>query len=164
MLTRRRSALAAVSLASLASLALALASCEDVRSYVYTAMAYDPVNACVNAYAPVEVVQGEGASATCAPICLTVGSTLYVSTMCPPLPDIATAVPDDAAACQQALDAEAQEASCGGGSGDDGGCEAGDDGGGEAGDDGGGEAGDDGGDDASADAPGDAPADVRDEG
>ncbi len=127
------------------------ASCEDVRSYVYSARKYDATNACLNDYAAVEVVSGSGAEAYCPPTCFSVAGTIYVSTMCPPLPAAATALPADASPCSDALDAGAQEASCanaGGGGAQDASGEGGDDGGGE------------GGDDAGEDAPGDAPADV----
>jgi hypothetical protein len=108
-----------------------LASCISTDSYVYTAQKYDPTNDCVNAYAPVEVVNGSGASAKCAPVCLMVGTDVFVSTLCPPLPDIATAVDADAGACLAALAAAASGATCDmpvvteGGT-DDGGAEGGD--------------------------------------
>jgi hypothetical protein len=134
-------------------LVAAAASCEDQRSYVYSAQKFEADKGCLDTYTTVEVVQGAGANATCAPTCMSVGDSVFVSTMCPPLPAVATALPTDASPCLEALDAEVQEASCANaGSGDDGGGEAGDDGG----DDGGG---DDGGGDASEDAPADAPAD-----
>ena len=89
-----------------------LASCISSDSYVYTAQKYDSTNDCVNAYAPVEVVNGSGASAKCPPVCLMVGSDVFVSTLCPPLPDIATAVDNDAGPCIAALAAAASGGTC----------------------------------------------------
>ena len=143
---RRTFSLAALLLVSLVALVVA---CESVRSYVYTGQKYEPESGCLDGYTAVEIVPGEGVSGTCAPICFTVGTTLYLSTVCPPLPSVATAVPADAAACLAALDAAAQEASCP--------ASAGDDGGGDGGDDGGGDAAQDTGQDTGADAPFDAP-------
>ena len=77
----------------------AIAACEGADSYVYTARRYDPAGACLEPYAPVEVVDGPGVAATCPETCLTVGAEVFVTNMCPPLPDIATELQADAAAC-----------------------------------------------------------------
>lgn len=108
----------------------ATAACIATDSYVYTAQLYDPTNDCVNAYKAVEVVKGSGASANCPPTCLMVGADLYVSTLCPPLPDIATAVDSDAGTCVAALAAAATGGTCdmpveSEGGADDGGAEGG---------------------------------------
>jgi hypothetical protein len=115
-------------LAALAS-AASVASCITTDSYLYTAQKYDPTNDCVTAYKAVEVVTGSGASARCAPACLMVGDDLYVSTLCPPLPAIATAVGADAGTCIAALAAAATGGTCDApaateGGTDDGGAEA----------------------------------------
>ena len=89
-----------------------LASCISTDSYVYTAQKYDPTADCVSAYQAVEVVHGSGASATCPAACLMVGGDLYVSTLCPPLPAIASAVDSDAGACVAALKAAAKGGTC----------------------------------------------------
>jgi len=88
------------------------ASCISADSYVYTAQKYDPTNDCVNAYKSIEVVKGSGASAVCAPTCLMVGDDLYVSTLCPPIPDIATPVDSDAGPCIAAVNAQASGGTC----------------------------------------------------
>ncbi|HEY8077983.1 MAG TPA: hypothetical protein VIF62_27845, partial [Labilithrix sp.] len=80
---------------ALFSVLAALASCEDVRSYVYNAQQYDATNGCLNDYSAVEVVEGSGSNAYCAPTCFSVGATVYVSTQCPPLPAVATELPAD---------------------------------------------------------------------
>jgi hypothetical protein len=90
----------------------ALASCEDAQTYVYSAQKYDPMGNCVNDYTSVEIVNGSGASSKCKPICLTVGSDLYVSTMCPPLPAIATEAQADAGNCIAAVAAQASGRTC----------------------------------------------------
>jgi len=132
--------------------AAALASCISTDSYVYTAQKYDPDNDCVNGYAAVEVVKGSGASADCAPLCLMVGADLYVSTLCPPLPDIASAVDSDAGPCIAAKKAQATGGTCDNPVVDEAGADQ--DGGDEAGGD---EAGGDDGGDGDADRDVDAP-------
>lgn len=102
----------AVTLAVAAGALTSVVSCEDAQSYVYSAQKYDPAAMCLATYKPVEVVNGSGASSTCPPACLTVGADLYVSTMCPPLPAIATAVEADASDCIAALAAVKAHASC----------------------------------------------------
>ena len=77
----------------------AIAACEGADSYVYTARRYDPAGSCLEAYAPVAVVDGPGVAATCPETCLTVGPEVFVTTMCPPLPAIATELQADAEAC-----------------------------------------------------------------
>jgi hypothetical protein len=111
--------------AGAAGAALGSGACIRTESYVYSAQKYDPAADCLAAYAPVELVTGSGASATCPATCLTVGSDLYVSTMCPPLPVIATSVDSDAGDCIAALAAAMRDGgACGAGdrgSGTDGG-------------------------------------------
>jgi hypothetical protein len=92
--------------------ATGLASCIATDSYVYTAQKYDPANDCVSAYKAIEVVNGSGTSATCPPACLMVGEDIFVSTLCPPLPTIATAVDADAGTCIAALAAAATGGTC----------------------------------------------------
>lgn len=92
--------------------AAAMAACVATDSYVYSAQKYDPTADCITASKGIEVVQGSGASARCSPMCLMVGEDLYVSTLCPPLPTIATAVDDDAGTCIAALAAAAKGGTC----------------------------------------------------
>lgn len=80
-----------------------VAACEEAESYVYTAQRFDAVADCLEPYSPVEVVSGPGAAATCEPACLMVGKDVFVSTMCPPLPAIATELEPDDEACVAAL-------------------------------------------------------------
>lgn len=95
-----------------AALCGALASCVSAESYVYTAQRYDPNAKCLESYTAIEVVNGSNAYSACAPTCLRVGGDIFVSTMCPPLPSIATEVPSDESACGAALAAHNQSFSC----------------------------------------------------
>jgi hypothetical protein len=92
--------------------AAATEACIATDSYVYSAQRYDPTADCVTASKSIEVVNGPGASAVCPATCLMVGDNLYVSTLCPPLPTIATAVDEDAGACIAALAAVASGGTC----------------------------------------------------
>lgn len=77
----------------------AAAACESADSYVYTAQRFDAAAACLEPYRAVEVVEGPGVAATCPASCLTVGVEVFVTTMCPPLPTIATELALDDEAC-----------------------------------------------------------------
>lgn len=87
-------------------------SCLSAESYVYFAQRYDPTNDCLESYKPVEVVNGSGAGSKCRATCMTVGADLLVSTVCPPLPAIATEVPADAGDCIAALKAAERGGTC----------------------------------------------------
>ena len=89
-----------------------LASCLSTQSYVYFAQKYDPTNDCLEKYSPVEVVNGSGAGSSCRATCMTVGADLFVSTVCPPLPAIATEVEADAGDCVAALTAAKRGGTC----------------------------------------------------
>jgi hypothetical protein len=111
--TRRLSLLAFAFAFAAAGIAMALAvACEGTQSYVYSAQKYDPAGDCLASYTSVETVNGPGAGTMCPAACLSVGADLYVSTMCPPLPAIATAVPNDMGACPAALAAAARGGTC----------------------------------------------------
>jgi hypothetical protein len=97
--------------AVLGALAALGGACLSTESYVYSAQRYDPTNDCLESYKAVEVVNGEGAG-TCPATCMTVGADLLVSTVCPPLPAIATEVPADASDCIAALKAAKQGGTC----------------------------------------------------
>ena len=79
------------------------AACIGEDRYVYSARHYQPDADCLEPYAPVETVPGEGASSRCPASCLSAGGALYVTEMCAPLPAIATAVSETAAECRVAL-------------------------------------------------------------
>jgi hypothetical protein len=120
-LLRTSAALAAFAIAA----TLSSGACIRTESYVYSAQKYDPAAACVSAYSPIELVTGPGVGSRCPATCLTMGGELYVSTMCPPLPTIATDVAADSPDCKAALAAAATGGTCeapadGGTSGDGG--------------------------------------------
>lgn len=96
--------------AGVAAAVAALSACVDPDSYVYTAQRYDPVTGCLAAYEAIEVVNGSGVSSVCNATCLTAFDALFVSTMCPPLPTIATAVEESAPDCVAARAAPACDA------------------------------------------------------
>lgn len=99
--------------------ALAVA-CVEVDSYVYSAHKYDSANACVGDYHSIEVIDGTGAKSTCPKACLEVNCALYVSTVCPPLPAIATPVASASPDCKAALAAPACSEPSDGGEGEGG--------------------------------------------
>lgn len=100
--------------------ALAVA-CIEVDSYVYSAQKYDAANACVGDYHAIEVIDGKGAKSTCPNACFEVNGELYVSTLCPPLPAIATAVASSTPDCKAALAAPSCSSPGDGGEEEDGG-------------------------------------------
>lgn len=114
-ISRRLLFAAAPSAAVVAALVAAFVGCDEDPRYVYTARHFDSTAGCLDDYKPVETVPGDGVSALCPESCLTVDKELYLSTMCPPVPAIATALDSDAADCLAALDASRLEASCSGG-------------------------------------------------
>jgi hypothetical protein len=162
------------------SATLAIASCDDVNLHILSGQLYDPINACVQPSAGIDVVPGEATGDACDPVCLTAtsgtSSFVYVTTMCPPYPvDYTTesqaAATDPSDPCTGAFAAYNAGTICapatagggcaeGGTTGDDsGGMATGDDSGGSSGcasseaggDDGSGGTGDDGGGDAGDD-------------
>lgn len=104
--------------------ALAVA-CIEVDSYVYSAQKYDATNACVGDYHSIEVIDGTGAKSTCPKACFEVNGELYVSTVCPPLPAIATAVASNTPDCRAALAAPSCSEPADGGEDGDGGDDGG---------------------------------------
>lgn len=87
-----------------------LSSCSDAGPRVYTAQPYDAEAQCLGEYEAVGLVEADSLSAACGAVCLEMSGTLYVSTVCPPYPDTATALgPEEDEACAAALLAEACE-------------------------------------------------------
>jgi hypothetical protein len=80
--------------------------CGESEPCVYTARLFraDDSGACLDAYAPIGLVQAEELAATCEPVCLTKDGALYVSTVCPPYPDTAQVVDArDSVDCRDAI-------------------------------------------------------------
>ncbi len=78
--------------------------CEDTPVYVYSAQHLDVAGNCLEAYAPLDRVEGSRTSSTCPPLCLRIEDELYISHVCPPFPTGAELLepsdPDCAAALQ----------------------------------------------------------------
>jgi hypothetical protein len=104
---------------AVASVVAAFVACDDDPRYVYTARRYDDANGCLEDYSAVERVPGDGVSVRCAPACLAVRDVLYVSPVCPPLPENAVAVDGSDPRCKAALDAYAAETFCSSGGGEE---------------------------------------------
>ncbi len=83
----------------------ALAGCDESGPRVYTAQRHAVEAGCLEAYAPIGLVEAEALSALCAPVCLSLGEDLYVSTLCPPYPAEASIEPEDSEGCTAALEA-----------------------------------------------------------
>jgi hypothetical protein len=79
-------AVACLGVAIAGALAIA-AACNDPEQYVFSAAPFDPVNLCLGPYQAVDVVSGGTGQSTCAPTCFVNGTSVYVSTVCPPFPD-----------------------------------------------------------------------------
>ena len=82
---------------------LLAAACDDVIPCVVTARAYEPDARCLEGYTPIGVVEADALSSRSAPTCLSVGATLYVTTVCGPYPAESTTVDSQSAACVEAV-------------------------------------------------------------
>lgn len=81
----------APAICALAAVLVAVVACEDTESYVFGGRTYDATAGCVaNAYAPIEVVDGEGSDSSCPNRCVRFAGKLYITTLCGPLPSGAT--------------------------------------------------------------------------
>jgi hypothetical protein len=82
--------------ATVVALALALvAACDDsnTRSHVYAGRQLEDARGCLDPTSSIDVVEGPEPPSTCSPTCIVSPpdfdsglTTVYVSTMCPPLP------------------------------------------------------------------------------
>ena len=77
--------------------------CDESGPRVYTAQRHAVEEGCLEAYAPIGLVEAEALSALCPPVCLSLGEDLYVSTLCPPYPTEASVEPDNSEGCSAAL-------------------------------------------------------------
>lgn len=103
------------SLSRVVPLALLLtAACNESGPRVFTAKAYDRDAMCLEADAPIGLVEAETLKATCDPVCLELNGELYASTICPPYPaDSSELAADSSADCAAALNALASKVQCG---------------------------------------------------
>lgn len=125
------------------------AACVDEgEQIVFVAQMYDETNQCFGDYVPVGTYRAKAAPLDCAPACVTIGTSLYVTTGCPPYPPNATLGDPDASPCCAALASYDGGVTCSAGAaGADASGEAGPDPDGGNGDGGGGGREDSGGDD-----------------
>ena len=89
-----------------------VAACDEPGPRVYTAQLYRPELDCLEAYAPLGLVEGEALSSQCEPVCLALGEELYVSTVCPPYPAEVGLESPESELCGAALTAVASELAC----------------------------------------------------
>jgi hypothetical protein len=78
-------------------------ACDEFGPRVYTAQRHAVDPGCLEAYAPIGLVEARAVSALCEPVCLSLGEGLYVSTLCPPYPAEASVEPEDSEGCTAAL-------------------------------------------------------------
>jgi hypothetical protein len=78
-------------------------ACDEFGPRVYTAQRHAVDPGCLEAYAPIGLVEAQAVSALCEPVCLSLGEDLYVSTLCPPYPAEASVEPEDSEGCTAAL-------------------------------------------------------------
>lgn len=88
-----------------ALLALAVASgCSEYGARIYSAHPYRAGRGCLEPSVAIGVVQAGQLASSCAGQCLLLDETLYVSSVCPPIPGRAEPVdPEKSAACAEAL-------------------------------------------------------------
>lgn len=87
-------------------------ACEDFGPRVYTARLFQADPGCLEAYAPIGLVQARDIGAQCEPVCLRLGAALYVSTLCAPYPAEVSLEGADTEECAAALAALGASASC----------------------------------------------------
>jgi hypothetical protein len=77
--------------------------CDEFGPRVYTAQRYEPELGCLEAYAPLGLIEANEIGALCAPVCLSQDDALFVSTVCPPYPATASVEQPESEACAAAL-------------------------------------------------------------
>lgn len=95
------------------ALCLLCCGCEDAGPRVYTAQLFRPDAGCLEAYAPVALVEAGDLGSGCDATCLVSGDDLYVSTVCAPYPrDFVVGDPAESPLCAQALASFLEDRSC----------------------------------------------------
>ncbi|HEY6463426.1 MAG TPA: hypothetical protein VIY73_24835 [Polyangiaceae bacterium] len=98
---------------------LAVAACDDVNVHILSGQLYVPQDQCIEESTGIDVVNGPSTGDNCAPTCLSIESgdatSVYITTMCPPIPGDYTieaqdAATDDADPCTGAFAAYESEA------------------------------------------------------
>jgi hypothetical protein len=80
-----------------------LPGCDESGPRIYTAQAYRALLGCLDAYAPLSLVEARDVDALCDAVCLRLDTSLYVSTVCAPYPAETTLVPPEDETCAAAL-------------------------------------------------------------
>lgn len=80
-----------------------LPGCDESGPRVYTAQPYRAALGCLDAYTPLSLVEARDVGAQCGPVCLRLGASLYVSSVCSPYPVEATLASRGDAECAAAL-------------------------------------------------------------
>jgi hypothetical protein len=80
-----------------------LPGCDESGPRIFTAQPYRPLLGCLDTYAPLSLVEARDVHASCDPVCLRLGVSLYVSTVCAPYPGETTRVASDDEECAAAL-------------------------------------------------------------
>jgi len=79
-------------------------ACTEFGPRVYTARPYRAQEACVAASMAIGLVQADELESTCAPVCLLLDETLYVSVVCAPYPARSSLLlPENSSECALAL-------------------------------------------------------------
>lgn len=80
------------------------AACKGSDTYVYSARRYVADAGCLEAYKSIDLVNGDSVSSKCAPNCFSYGGQTYTSTVCPPIPELATALDPESPECKAAVE------------------------------------------------------------
>jgi hypothetical protein len=91
------------------------AACTDAQAHLYSARFFDSAGQCLEPYQAIDVIDGPGGAATCAPICLANKTETFVSQGCPPFPfgyDTSAEL-QETPACKTALALLACDLTCG---------------------------------------------------
>ena len=112
-----RAALSLGAVACAIACTLHSSGCTDQRSHVYLGRLYVEARDCVGTTSSVDVVDGEPAATSCAPVCILErrpegGRVLYVSTMCAPLPSFGFDNSGTDPKCPQAIAAFLRDDTC----------------------------------------------------
>jgi hypothetical protein len=94
-------------------LVLGAAACEEYGARVYTAHPYRIGDTCLQPSVSIGVVKAAELPANCEPVCLLLDEALYVSRVCPPMPERAiVAAADTGTDCAMAMSLLRSEALC----------------------------------------------------
>ncbi|MEO8878187.1 MAG: hypothetical protein ABI461_21520 [Polyangiaceae bacterium] len=96
---------------------LLAAACTDTPTHIFYGQAYDGTRSCLESVSVVDTIGGDDTGQSCAPICIAsppgfeAGTTVYVSTTCPPYPPLFDTSGNDPQ-CAPALAAAKTQTTC----------------------------------------------------